>query len=165
MKVTTKAGDKGQTKFRGAMLDKSSPVFELLGGLDEIQAAIAVAYETNDFYDHYLYDVMKDLYTIMGDIYLNRIPSVIEGAIKIMEFVIVERTESFPQRFNRFVLPIQSIYIAQLNYARTVVRRVERFFIGLAEEIEINIHLRDEIGKYLNRLSDFLYVLATSLQD
>jgi cob(I)alamin adenosyltransferase len=162
MKVTTKTGDRGQTKFRGMMLDKDGPIFELLGGLDEVQAAIGVAYEFDELHHVYLYDVMKDIYKIMGAIYTQEnIDVFLEQEIAIMEFTIRQITEQQEEKFNRFVLPIGSKYIAQLNYARTVVRRIERLFVAHENFTESYY----EMLKFLNRLSDFLYTLATSLQD
>ncbi|MCD7884994.1 MAG: ATP:cob(I)alamin adenosyltransferase [Lachnospiraceae bacterium] len=68
----------------------------------------------------------------------------------------IDRMESAFERIKDFVLPGGSFYSAQIDVARTVTRRCERWFAQVAEEYPMDT----EAARYLNRLSDYLYVLA-----
>lgn len=144
MKIYTKVGDKGKTKFRGQLIPKGAHILEVLGGLDEAQAAIGLIYEVEP--DYVLEKVMREIYHINGMIYREdfRVEE-LEMWVEYLEFEIDKRYSPI----DHFILPTKC---ARAHYARTVVRRVERLISD------------DEwfspIWKYLNRLSDLLFVFA-----
>jgi cob(I)alamin adenosyltransferase len=87
-----------------------------------------------------------------------QLPDVVEEDILFLEKAIDIYTDQLPE-LKSFILPGGHILVAQTHIARTICRRAERLAVELSEKYEINpIHI-----KYLNRLSDFLFVLARKL--
>lgn len=161
MKITTKVGDKGETNFRGKMLKKSEPIFDILGGLDEVQSLIGIAYEYSDIQS--FKDILKHhmdlIYKIMGNLYLEKSMDDLEDEVKKMDVLIEEMVIRNEERLNKFVLPIGSKLIVHLHHARTVTRRFERLTEGYKEELKLPLVMI----KYLNRLSDLLYAMAIDI--
>lgn len=151
MKITTRFGDKGKTKFGEEIKYKSEPIFELLGGLDEVQANLGVCYEIQK--DNEIKNVMNVLYKVMGSIFLNHSAIYLQAEIEGMEFFITTISERYNDILTGFTLPEGSAYIAQLHVARVVTRRIERLFVRFQKEVEFDTI----IISYLNRLSDWLY--------
>ena len=140
MSVTTKKGDDGKSDYFGKRVSKDGKILEALGTLDELQAVILITnYElriTN------LDKVVEDLYLIMGNkLSKDRIEWVEEEINKLEKELIVQ---------NKFVI-FKKERALELNWARTVVRRAERRCLVFKDK---NILI------YLNRLSDFIYLLA-----
>jgi cob(I)alamin adenosyltransferase len=158
MKITTKVGDQGETNFRGKMLKKSEPIFDCLGGLDEVQSLLGIAYEYADIdlFKNVLKHHMDLIYKIMGDLYLEKNMDSLDDEVKKMDVLIEEMVNRNEVRLNKFVLPIGSKFIVHLHHARTVTRRFERMIEGLKEKLGLPLVMI----KYLNRLSDLLYAIA-----
>jgi cob(I)alamin adenosyltransferase len=164
MKIYTKTGDGGETAlFRGPRVPKHHLRVQAYGGVDELNALIGISLgeiqnsEIRDLLSslqHQLFDVGADLATppqTQNDARL-RIPSSMVGAL---EKAIDHFEERLPE-LGQFILPGGSKGAAWLHYGRTVCRRAEREATRLAEEEAVN----PEIIRYLNRLSDLLFVLA-----
>ena len=140
MSIVTKTGDKGTTVYFGKIVKKTDPQVEAVGSLDELQAAIElINYELRI---KNLEKVIEDLYLIMGK-------KPIVEKIKRLEKKI-EELEKEIKIENKFVI-FKKKRALSLNWVRTVVRRVERKCWILKDE---------EVGIYLNRLSDYIYLLA-----
>ena len=154
MKSTTRFGDKGQTKFGSEIKSKGEDIFELLGGLDELQASLGICYEFE--HDEKIKNHMDLLYKIMGSIYLKKPTDYLQAEIEEMEFFISTISEKFYDSLTGFVLPKGSQYISHLHLSRTIARRIERLFVRTQNSIEFDKLI---IG-YLNRLSDYLYARA-----
>lgn len=163
MKVYTKRGDKGNTSlFGGTRVGKSSPRIKAYGTVDELNSLIGVAasHGVTDHGEQLIKKVQEDLFVLGSDLatppdYKERIDRLGEDAVDFLEKAIDEMEEELDPLKN-FILPGGSKQGATLHYARTVCRRAERSVVACAEKEDIS-----EIPvKYLNRLSDFLFVLG-----
>ncbi|MEO9884487.1 MAG: cob(I)yrinic acid a,c-diamide adenosyltransferase [Balneola sp.] len=163
MKIYTKKGDSGDTSlFGGQRVSKSSMRIEAYGTVDELNSVIGVATshgvdqrskELLDEIQIQLFVLGSDLATPLSKkLKINRIS---DEEITFLENAIDELEESL-EPLTSFILPGGSPSGATLHVARTVCRRAERLAVECAKQDEIS----GFAIKYLNRLSDFLFVLA-----
>jgi len=138
--ISTKRGDGGMSEYFGRKVSKGGRVLEALGTLDELQAVIQlVNYQLRI---KNLNIVVEDLYLIMGrKLTIERIKWLEEEIINLEKNVKIN---------NKFVIFKKEKGI-KLNWVRTIVRRAERRSIFFKDR---------DILIYLNRLSDFIYLLA-----
>lgn len=176
MKISTKTGDKGETGlFGGRRVSKSSALIEVLGNLDELQSLVGwarCAVEKQEFRE-ILDKIQEDVYRMMSIFgFEMRCPQGIapigEEDVAALESVI-EKYESADLR--KFVRPGTTEAAARLHVVRSFCRRVERGIVAFGEKSETEQGnfcsakiLPAEIFKYINRLSDLLFVLAYSLE-
>jgi len=163
-KIYTRGGDKGQTSLGdGTRRAKHDLRVDAYGSVDEANAIIGlVRLHTSDELDAFLSRVQNDLFDLGADLCTPQDGRKAEGALRITPHQIVE-VEAAIDKYNAalapltsFVLPGGSAASAYLHHARTVIRRAERLTVGLAEVEDIN----GEAVKYLNRLSDLMFVLS-----
>ena len=144
-RIYTKTGDDGKTSTAtNERIDKSSDLIEAIGAVDEANSAIGMATEFhNDIIDR----IQNDLFDLGAE--LSGAPTIVisEARITHLENIIDDYNEHLAP-LHSFVLPTGAIH-----NARTVVRRAERQ-VWKIEGINPNI------AKYLNRLSDLLFVMA-----
>lgn len=164
MKIYTKTGDGGETGlFRGPRVPKHHLRVQAYGGVDELNAILGIAIcevqhsEIRDLLSslqHQLFEVGADLATPPQDTddHKLRIPATM---IKALENTIDHFEEKLPP-LTQFILPGGNKGAAWLHYSRTACRKAERGATLLAEHESMN----REIVRYLNRLSDLLFVLA-----
>ena len=165
MKIYTKTGDRGETGlFGGARVSKSSARVEAYGEVDELNSVLGlVLAEPFDAavsallvsVQSRLFDVGAELASAPDSKVALGIPLVSEAEVEALEAAI-DRAESELVPLKTFVLPGGSRAAATLHLARTVCRRAERRLVALAADEPV----RDELVRYLNRLSDALFVLA-----
>ncbi|WP_234507489.1 MULTISPECIES: cob(I)yrinic acid a,c-diamide adenosyltransferase [Thermus] len=167
MKIYTKTGDAGETGLYGAeRVVKAHPRVEAYGTVDEANSAIGLARsllpkEHLDLQDlleqvqNALFDLGADLATRMGSPYEKNIARMDAEDVEALEKAIDRYMEESPP-FTGFILPGGHPAAAALHLARTVVRRAERKVVALSREEPVN----PEAIRYLNRLSDLLFVLA-----
>jgi cob(I)alamin adenosyltransferase len=165
LKIYTKTGDRGDTRlFDGARVRKHDVRVEAYGDVDELNAFIgaAASFLKDGGLTSMLAEVQKDLFSVgaqLADPGVKnqtrakfQIPperiTALENAIDSFE------TELPPLR--QFILAGGGNGGALLHVARTVCRRAERRVVSLSEKVEVN----SSVIEYLNRLSDFLFVLA-----
>ncbi|AQX04999.1 cob(I)yrinic acid a,c-diamide adenosyltransferase [Elizabethkingia meningoseptica] len=169
-KIYTKTGDKGETAlYGGTRVSKASARVEAYGTIDELNAFIGVAKSHIDDKDcvEQLAKIQYDLFTLgseaatpLDKIYLangkSRLPVTIkEEDISGLEVWMDKMDESLePLQF--FILPGGGKAATFLHVARTICRRAERGMVFLNETEEV----RPELIKYLNRLSDYLFIMA-----
>ena len=161
-KIYTRTGDDGTTGLGdGSRVDKDSLRVEAFGTVDEANSAIGVILAQESVTDpirRCLTEVQHDLFELGGEL-------CIPGHSAIQpEFV--ERLERSLDGFNAdlpplkdFILPGGGHATAACHLARTIVRRAERRVSTLKK----NEDVRDEVVRYLNRLSDLLFVIARCL--
>ena len=164
MKIYTKKGDKGKTQLLGgSMVDKNHIKLECYGAIDELNAFIGNIYdqEINASHKENLLKIQNQLFNLGSRIAFDgkkdkiKLPNVTEKNIEIMERAIDKMDASLPMLKN-FILPSGLSVVSKCHIARTVCRRAERNLVTLVQEEKIDpLHL-----KYLNRLSDYLFVLA-----
>ncbi|NOZ03334.1 MAG: cob(I)yrinic acid a,c-diamide adenosyltransferase [FCB group bacterium] len=161
-KVTTKTGDRGQTSLgRGEKVSKSHPRIQCLGGVDELNAQVGFAIVAcNDtFTIAELKSIQNDLFNLGGEIATPNLEKSLlpEQRVGFLEQRIEAMNEELPP-LKEFILPGGDEFSARLHIARTVCRRVERDIVGFPSE-ETDIHQTVWL-RYLNRLSDYFFVLA-----
>jgi cob(I)alamin adenosyltransferase len=169
-RIYTRGGDRGQTSLGdGARVDKHDLRVAAYGTVDEANAAIGVARlhapAGDPEVDAMLARIQNDLFDLGAD--LCRPGAAGDGKLRIVDSQ-VERLEREIDRLNAalapldsFVLPGGSACAAHLHLARTVTRRAERLVSQLAGREPIN----PAALKYLNRLSDHVFVLARWVND
>lgn len=144
-RIYTKTGDDGKTSTAtNERIDKSSDLIEAIGAVDEANSAIGMA---TDFHNDIMDRIQNDLFDLGAE--LSGAPTIVisEERITHLENIIDDYNE-YLEPLHSFVLPTGA-----LHNARTVVRRAERQ-VWKIEGINPNI------AKYLNRLSDLLFVMA-----
>lgn len=167
MKITTKTGDKGETSlFGGKRVSKASSFIELVGELDELQALVGWCRVSMKGEDALAMDkVQDDLYRMMSVVGFefkcpSNIKMIEESDVAFLEKEMGKYEEEMDE-VKKFVRPGGSELGARLHIARTVCRRVERGIVEMSEGVsEEGKDVAGAILKYLNRLSDFLFVLA-----
>jgi cob(I)alamin adenosyltransferase len=164
MKIYTKTGDEGTTSlFGGKRVSKSELRIETYGTVDELNSWIGVLrdQEVNHKRKPVLVEIQDRLFTI-GSILATepentkvKIPALAESDIEFLEKQMDEMdTLLQPMRF--FVLPGGHASVSWGHVARTVCRRAERLVIALDHQEKV----APLVIKYLNRLSDYLFVLC-----
>jgi cob(I)alamin adenosyltransferase len=166
MKIYTKSGDKGETSLvYGTRVSKDSPRVEAYGTCDEANSVIGLALsllpETDEWEDlrGVFHIVQTKLFHIGAELATPAGKEVgwpiREEDVTYLEQQIDKLDAALPQLTN-FVLPGGHASAAALHVARTVVRRAERETVRITESEQVN----STVLKYLNRLSDFLFVAA-----
>jgi cob(I)alamin adenosyltransferase len=167
-RVVTRGGDAGETSLGdGARLRKDAPRIEAIGAVDETNAAIGVlrlATRAMPDTDAMLARIQNDLFDVGADL---SVPG--EGGNRLrLTDVPVDRLEAEIEAMNAaqpkltsFILPGGSPGAAHAHMARTIARRAEREAVRLAAEEPVT----PALIRYLNRLSDHLFVLARMLND
>jgi cob(I)alamin adenosyltransferase len=170
-RIYTKGGDNGETSLGdGSRVAKQALRVEAYGTVDEANAAIGLArlHTGGDAEaDAALARIQNDLFDLGADLCTPEDGRRAAGALRIVAGQ-TERLEHEIDAMNAelrpldsFILPGGSAAAAYLHLARTVTRRAERLVCALAAEEKIN----PEAVKYLNRLSDHLFVLGRRLND
>lgn len=168
-KVTTGSGDTGYTGLLGDQrVPKYDPRPDTFGTVDEATSALGLAraLTTDEHARDLILSMQRDLYVLMAEL---ATPPEHEAAVGMRitgEHVRrLEESEEGLKRAveipNKFVIPGDTADGAALDVARTVVRRAERMAVRLLHEGTIH---NGEIVRYLNRLSDVIFVLARSLE-
>jgi cob(I)alamin adenosyltransferase len=167
VKIYTKTGDAGETGLLGGgRVHKDDPRVAAYGQVDELCAAIgfAMALEPQDFSRDALERIQRDLFTVgaeLATLESATLEKVLPGTpigdpeIHALETIIDARERALAPLTN-FILPGGTLKAAALHVARTVCRRAERAVVSLARGAPVS----PAIVKYLNRLSDLLFVLA-----
>ena len=161
-KIYTKGGDSGYTSVVGGKrVKKSSCIIEAIGNVDELNAFLGfVANYLKSNQKNIILNIQNDLFDLGADIAtpLNKKKNNIR--LKKSQTIYLEKEidkiNSKLKPLNSFILPGGSEISGLLHLARTINRRCEISIVKLSEKIQINL----EILKYINRLSDLLFVLA-----
>lgn len=163
-KIYTKGGDKGETSLLGGTrVSKSHERVEVYGNLDELNSFIGLIrdQDINTRYKEVLIIVQEKLFVAEALIardpssQTRELPSLADGDITLLEQEIDAMNEELPP-LNHFILPGGHSTVSFCHMARTVCRRAERSLIRLNESSPVD----DIIIRFLNRLSDYLFVLA-----
>jgi len=169
MKIYTKTGDAGETSlFGGGRVRKSNLRVAAYGDVDELNAALgwlASLMPAGNASADVLRSVQRTLFGVGGEVATAKTEArgklrdlVDESQVAILE-ASIDRLEEHLPPLRTFILPGGTPAAAAAHVARTVCRRTERSLVALAEADE----LRPEILRYINRLSDWLFVFARSL--
>ena len=166
MKIYTKTGDSGETSLLGGKRTyKCCIEMDAIGEIDELNAYIGLIIAELD--KNKYPEIKKNLIQIQNNLFiigsnlaavqtdLEDIPKLAEDDINTLEKLIDKLDEGLPV-LNQFILPGGNQTASTSYLARTVCRRAERKIIDLSQKHEID----NIIKQYINRLSDYLFVLA-----
>jgi cob(I)alamin adenosyltransferase len=165
MKIYTKTGDAGETGlFGGARVSKGSARVDVYGEVDELNSVLGVAraHGYDPRVDGILHEVQSELFTLGAELATDPSKRVDVGVSLLGDAQIefLERSIDALERdlspLKTFILPGGCAEAAFLHLARTTCRRAERKLVALARKEEI----RAELIRFLNRLSDLLFVTA-----
>ena len=176
MKIYTKTGDTGTTSlYGGTRVKKYNLRIESYGTVDELNSYIGLIkdQEISDTNKNSLLKIQNELFTLgsmlatppeketlkNGKERLN-IPKIDESAVLFLENEIDRMDAALPQ-MTHFILPGGHQAVSFCHVARCVCRRAERLSVALNDQETIN----NDIIKYLNRLSDYLFTLARKLSN
>ncbi|RYD55339.1 MAG: cob(I)yrinic acid a,c-diamide adenosyltransferase [Sphingobacteriales bacterium] len=165
-KIYTKTGDKGSTSLIGGVrVPKSHIRIESYGTIDELNSYMGMVNDLaqNTTISEWLREVQDRLFTVGSVLATNpdkevkmKLPDVHDTDVTWLEERIDEMNAVLPE-MRSFILPGGQLAASTCHVARCVCRRAERLCVGMQEQEE---QIPDLIVKYLNRLSDFLFVLA-----
>jgi len=168
MKITrvyTRTGDQGETSLVGGVRIKKSDIrLEAYGTVDELSAHLGmlVSMMKEDEERTLLIRIQNNLFNVCTHLATDQsqtplYPSahLADGEIELLEKRIDELMKRLPER-QGFILPGGTVTAAQAHVCRTVCRRAERRIAALSEVAQIG----PEMQQYVNRLSDYLFVLA-----
>ena len=162
-RVITRGGDGGETSLGdGTRVGKASLRIEAIGAVDEANAAIGLLRVAAPAADAMLAPVQNDLFDVGADLC---VPGEAGDRLRLTDVPVV-RLEAEVLAMNATLPPLKSFVLpggteaaARAHYARTVVRGAERAVVRLCTEATVN----PAVVRYLNRLSDHLFVLARVL--
>ena len=160
-KITTRTGDAGETGLGdGSRVPKDSPRVAALGDLDELNSAIGMllAEDLPQEVRTPLAEVQQDLFDLGGEVSIPGHAILTPQQVEHLEQRLAAWNAGLPP-LKEFVLPGGTRAAAAAHLARTVCRRAERGLVSLAHKEKVGEHSR----RYLNRLSDLLFVVARLL--
>jgi cob(I)alamin adenosyltransferase len=166
LKIYTKTGDKGKTSLiGGTKVPKSHLRIEAYGTIDELNSFIGLV---NDYHsDSNTITVLKEiqdrLFTIGSSLACDpdkepklKIPDLKSSDVEFLEKEIDSMNEVLPE-MKSFILPGGHVAVSTTHVARCVCRRAERHCVNMQEQ---KMEIEPLVIQYLNRLSDYLFVLA-----
>jgi cob(I)alamin adenosyltransferase len=167
MKIYTKKGDEGKTGLiGGTRVSKHALRIESYGTVDELNSFIGVVrdYDIDEKYKKQLIEIQDRLFTIGSSLSSDpekskmKIPDLLESDVEVLEKWMDEMDTELPEmRF--FVLPGGNHAVSFCHVARCVCRRAERLIVELTE----NDFVAPLVLSYMNRLSDYLFVLSRKI--
>ncbi len=160
-KIVTRTGDAGTTGLGdGSRVAKDSARIEAIGAIDELNSTLGVllAETLPATVADCLLEIQHDLFDLGGELSIPGSEAVSEAQVLRLE-QILERFNGDLPPLKEFVLPGGTRAASHAHVARTVCRRAERALVRLGADAP----LREPVRKYVNRLSDLLFVLARAL--
>ncbi len=170
MKIYTKTGDTGKTSLlSGERVDKSDERIECYGTIDELNCYIGLLKELkiNSKRKYFLNSIQENLFIIGSRIAAGNasekvkasLPNMDKDSISALENHVDEMQLTLPALKN-FILPGGHKDVAFAHIARVVCRRAERRLVGLESRVDEKFYI---YNTYLNRLSDYLFVLSRKM--
>jgi cob(I)alamin adenosyltransferase len=167
MKIYTKTGDQGQTSLiGGTRVPKHHLRIESYGTVDELNSYIGLIrdQQVSEHQQNLLKEIQDRLFTIGSALASDpekskmKIPDLHQEDIELLEKEIDTMTADLPE-LRHFILPGGSNAVSFCHLARCVCRRAERICVHLSEDSFVD----EKVMVYLNRLSDYLFVLSRKL--
>jgi len=164
MKIYTKTGDKGKTSLLGGTrVSKADNRIESYGTIDELNSYIGLIRDTQPEEERkaFLKEIQDRLFTIGAHLAtdkekaLDKLPDLKDSDVEYLENEMDKLDATLPP-MTSFILPGGHVNVSYCHVARCVCRRAERLTIKLDEMVKIE----PIIIRYLNRLSDYLFVLG-----
>jgi len=167
LKIYTKTGDYGDTSLiGGTRVPKYDIRIEAYGTVDELNSWVGLLrdQEIDESYRSILHEIQDRLFTLESELakgpdkISQQLPDIKEEDITLLEQEIDRMNEKIPE-LRSFVLPGGHTVVSYCHIARTVCRRAERLTLQMNESNPVN----PVLIKYLNRLSDYFFVLSRKL--
>ena len=167
MKIYTKKGDTGTTQLiGGTRVSKGSLRIDSYGTIDELNSFIGLIrdQEIDEKYKLQLIEIQDRLFTIGSSLASDpekssmKIPDLLEADVEFLEQSMDAMDKELPE-MKFFVLPGGHPTVSHCHVARCVCRRAERIIVTLQE----HDFVAELVFKYINRLSDYLFVLSRKL--
>lgn len=165
-KIYTRTGDKGETGLGdGSRVSKTATRIEAIGTVDELNSIVGVVVEDLlDSHDNELLDIARfvrslqhRIFDLGGELSIPGYTIITSDHVTALEEQLDVLNEHL-EPLENFILPGGSRLIANCHMARSICRRAERVVTALADDTEVNTAAQE----FLNRLSDYLFVLARS---
>ena len=159
--IATRTGDDGTTGLGdNRRVSKSSLRVHAMGEVDELnsQNGVLLCEDMPDVVRHLLVEVQHQLFNLGGELSIPGFELLKADALRLLDNALAEHNASLP-KLQEFILPAGSRAAALAHVCRTVARRAERAVVALGAEEALNPTPR----QYLNRLSDFMFVLSRVL--
>jgi len=166
LRIYTKTGDDGTTSLiGGTKVPKSHFRIEAYGTVDELNSYVGLCRDLLNDADsqQLLAEVQDRLFTIGSSLACDAdkepgmaLPDLVDDDVRLLEKEIDRMTEALPE-MKHFILPGGAVAVSQLHILRCICRRAERCCVRMQYE---GIHVNELVVKYLNRLSDYFFVLA-----
>ena len=160
-KITTRTGDAGETGLGdGSRIAKDAPRIQALGDVDELNSAIglALAEEVPGDVREALSQVQHDLFDLGGELCIPGHSMVGDAHVLRLEDLTASHNAVLAP-LKEFILPGGTRAAGAVHLARTVCRRAERSVVALGRKERVS----EPVRRYLNRLSDLLFVLGRTL--
>lgn len=168
MRIYTRTGDAGETSLGGGRrVSKADAWIEALGTVDELNAALGLArtYLSDPDLQALLQSIQNDLFNLGAELAAppepnqeGAVPHLRSDQVTALEHSIDRLSAALPP-WRQFILPGGTPGAAALHLACTIARRAERRVVALRPPETVN----PEVRRYLNRLSDLLFVLARTV--
>jgi len=158
-KIYTRTGDDGSTGMAdGSRVDKDSSVINAIGDVDELnsQLAVLVCHSPDCFVDA-IKTIQNELFNAGAELTMNQ-AMVKQASVEWLERSLDELNQSLTPR-KEFILPGGGLASSHCHVARTICRRAERSLVTLNRTNPVTA----ELLSYINRLSDYLFVLARAI--
>ena len=160
-RIYTRTGDAGTTGLAdGSRVDKDSRRMEALGDVDELNSQIGVllSHPLPDELRETLLDVQHALFDVGGELAIPGAETLTAAYVESIERALDALNDPLPP-LKEFILPGGGPGAVAAHVARATCRRAERHLVALARDEAVNEHSR----RYVNRLSDLLFVIARIL--
>jgi len=166
LKIYTKTGDGGNTSLiGGTKVPKNDLRIETYGTVDELNSWVGMVRDQlpDAAVKDFLKEIQDRLFTIGSSLATDaerepkmKLPDLHAADISALEKQIDVMTEQLPP-MKSFILPGGHVAVSSIHIARCVCRRAERLAVGLREH---DLFVEEQVIQYLNRLSDYLFMLA-----
>ncbi|MBD3584860.1 cob(I)yrinic acid a,c-diamide adenosyltransferase [Salinimonas sp. HHU 13199] len=159
MKIYTRGGDEGQTRIyadKPLKVSKDDAILRCYGDIDELNSHIGVLISLSEIHQDYLQHIQQHLFQL-GYV-ISATSSLHDNDVTALEQQIDALSDTLPAQ-THFILPGGCHAAAQAHVCRTVCRRAERTLVSVAKSQDVSAAAL----AYINRLSDYFFVLARSL--
>ena len=161
-KIYTRKGDEGYTSLRDERLSKDDLLVEAIGNLDELNSAIGLmaSFGIKDAsISSSIKKIQNELFDVGGELHIPSHPVITAEHVTRLEETLDAWNATLPP-LKEFLLPRGHSSVAACHLARAICRRTERSLVRLHRQVPLH---NLELLRYLNRLSDVLFVLARML--
>lgn len=161
-KIYTRKGDNGYTSIGDRPISKDDLVIEAIGTIDELNSLLGLVISQpgqEAAIDAALTQIQNDLFDLGAELHISERLAITPDKVSKLEKLLDTWNATLPP-LKEFLLPGGSAKAATCHVARTVCRRAERCFVKLHRQVPL---ANPDILRYLNRLSDLLFVMARIL--